>query len=254
MTRRTIVIVQARMTSTRLPGKVLMDLDGQSVLAHTLFRCAAIPGIDGVCCAIPEGEIHDRVAVEAKAAGAIVFRGAEHDVLDRYWRAALALGADIVMRVTSDCPLADPQICGQVLQLVADDGADYACNNMPPSWPHGLDCEAFTFDVLNRAANEAKELDQREHVTPWIRAHPSVRKANLTGPGGWVADQRWTLDFDEDLDFFRALFMELPPLPAMPSTNEILGVLRAQPHIAALNARHHNVSRPTVPAAMKENP
>ncbi|MBE0533513.1 MAG: glycosyltransferase family protein [Rhodospirillales bacterium] len=249
-----VIIVQARMTSTRLPGKVLMDLAGRSVLAHTLARCAATPGIDAVCCAVPEGESHDAVAAEARRAGAVIFRGSEHDVLDRYWKAALTLDAEVVMRVTSDCPLTDPSVCGRVLQLVTKGGADYACNNMPPSWPHGLDCEAFTMAALDRAAHEASVPYQREHVTPWLRGDPTLRKANLAGPGGWAAEQRWTLDFPEDLDFFRALFAQLPLLPAMPSTDEILAVLRARPDIGTLNARYQNVSRPTMPAAVKGIP
>jgi len=248
---RTCVIVQARMTSVRFPGKVLMDLAGRSVLAHTLARCAAIPGIDAVCSAVPIGAAHDPVAAESERAGAIVVRGSERDVLDRYCTAAAVLDAEVVMRVTSDCPLVDPEVCGQVMRLVTEAGTDYACNNMPPSWPHGLDSEAFTIAALDRAGREASEPHQREHVTPWLRANPSLRKANLPGPGGWAAEQRWTIDFAEDLEFFRALFAELPPAPTMPTTDEILALLRARPDIAALNARHHNVSRPTMPVALK---
>lgn len=249
---RSAVIVQARMTSTRLPGKVLMDLAGSTVLAHVLRRCAAIAGIDVVCCAVPEGSVHDAVAREAKAAGAVVYRGDEEDVLDRYWRAARMLGADVVMRVTSDCPLVDPAVCAQVLQLMANTKADYACNNMPSAWPHGLDCEAFTFAALDRAACTARDHNEREHVTPWLRNNPAVAKANLPGPGGWAAEQRWTLDFPEDLEFFRALFAVLPPPPELPSTSDVLALLCSRPDIAAINARHHNVSRPPVPAVTSE--
>lgn len=246
------VIVQARMTSTRLPGKVLMDLAGCTVLAHVLQRCAAIPGIDTVCCAVPEGSVHDAVAKEAEAVGVVVFRGSEDDVLDRYWRAATILGADVLMRVTSDCPLADPQVCAQVLRQITEGGVEYACNNMPASWPHGLDCEAFSFAVLDRAARTACEPQEREHVTPWLRINPAITKANLPGPGGWAAEQRWTIDFPEDLEFFRALFAALPPPPALSSTDEVLAVLRSRPDIVAINARHHNVSRPSVPSSKEE--
>lgn len=252
--RKVVVIVQARMTSTRLPGKVLMNLDGTTVLAHVLRRCAAIPGIDTVCCAVPEGAAHDAVAREAEAAGAWVFRGSEDDVLDRYWRAAQALKADVVMRITSDCPLVDPEMCGRVLALVTEGGAEYACNNMPASWPHGLDCEAFTFTVLDRAAREACEPYQREHVTPWLRSNPAIAKANLLGPGDWAAEQRWTVDFPEDMAFFRALFGALPPRTALPTTTEILEFLWVRSDIAAINAQHHNVSRPPVPPKTQETP
>ena len=240
------------MMSTRLPGKVMLDLAGHSVLAHVLHRCAAIPGAGSVCCAIPLGAIHDPLVAEAERAGASVFRGSENDVLDRYLRAAQALGVDAVMRVTSDCPLIDPALCGRVLRLVTEGHADYACNNMPPSWPHGLDCEAFTFAALVLAAKSAERPDEREHVTPWLRNHPELRKANLAGPGGTAAGQRWTLDFREDYDFFVSLFRKLPPWPAIPSTDEVLAVLARHPLIPNINRRHEGLSRPPAPAVPKE--
>ncbi len=247
----TVVIVQARMTSTRLTGKVLLEIGGRTVLSHTLERCKAIPGVDAVCCAVPEGVAHEAVVAEANKCGVEVFRGSEDDVLDRYQRAARWLGAEVVVRVTSDCPLIDPDVCGGVLRLVSNGAVAYACNNLPPTWPHGLDCEAFTFAVLDEAAQRASEAAQREHVGPWMRENTDLARANLLGPGGWAAEQRWTLDFPEDLEFLSALMEELPPPPTMPTTKQILAVLSERPDIAALNARHHNVSRPTVPTVMK---
>jgi spore coat polysaccharide biosynthesis protein SpsF (cytidylyltransferase family) len=235
---RTAIIVQARMTSTRLPDKVLMELAGRSVLWHVLKRCQAIPGADVVCCAIPEGKGQEPVPDEAQSAGAVVFRGSESDVLGRYQAAARHLGATTVMRVTSDCPMIDPELCGQVLRLRREAGADYACNNMPRSWPHGLDCEAFTAVALARAAAEAREPYDREHVTPWLRRERSLRQINLPGPGGAIADERWTLDYPEDFAFLAALFELLPPPPAMPSMNEALEQLRLHPEIASINAAY----------------
>lgn len=251
---RTVVIVQARMTSTRLPGKVLLDLAGHTVLEHVLGRCSAIPGVDEVCCAIPEGAIHDRLLPVIERTGATIFRGSENDVLDRYYRAAHALEADVVMRVTSDCPLIDPRVCGEVLRLVTAQNFDYACNNMPSGWPHGLDCEAFRFEALELAARNARQAGEREHVTPWLRNTAAMRKANLPGPGGVAANQRWTLDFPEDYEFFVLLFRLLPAWPIIPSTAEVLALLAAHPEIAAINCRHQNASRPTAPDARKEQP
>lgn len=229
------VIVQARMTSTRLPGKVLMELGGTTVLDHVLTRCAAIPEIDQVCCAIPEGRLHDAVAVEAERCGAIAIRGSEFDVLDRYHHAAKALNADIVMRVTSDCPLVDPGICGEVLaMLLADDSADYAANNFSHRYPHGLDCEAFRFDALARAWTEATEEYDREHVTPWLRRAPSIHRLSLDGPDTELGKLRWTLDFPEDLEFCRALFVHLGP--GIPPWDETLKICRAHPELESLNA------------------
>lgn len=235
----TAVIVQARMGSTRLPGKVLLDLAGRTVLWHVLTRCRAVPGADIVCCAVPDAPESAPIEAEALACGAVVARGPEHDVLSRYRDAARAVGAGVVMRVTSDCPLIDPEVCGRVLALRAAQSADYACNNMPRGWPHGLDCEAFTAAALDGAAAEAVDAYDREHVTPWLRRAPGLRRANLAGPGGAFADRRWTLDHPEDLAFFRALFALLPSPPAIATTAQVSDLLGRHPEIAALNAMRH---------------
>lgn len=211
-----------------------MDLSGRSVLAHVIERCFLISGVQEVCCALPLGPKHDVVEKEARFNGADVFRGSENDVLDRYWRAAEALKADAIIRITSDCPLIDPILCGEVLELI-DDGFEYACNNAPPTWPHGLDCEAFLMDVLEDAAKSATEPHDREHVTPWIRRHAQLRKASILGPGGWAARQRWTLDYPEDLEFFRALFSLSDVSAKRMSCQELLKFLRAHPEVSRLN-------------------
>lgn len=231
----TVVIVQARMGSTRLPGKVMCKLAGNTVLGHVLERCAAIPGIDSVCCATVEGADGDTVAAEAERCGAVVYRGSEADVLDRYYRAARGLSAASVIRVTSDCPLIDPDVCGQVLRLL-DADIDYACNNLPPSWPLGLDCEAFTFEWLERAAREARRPSEREHVTPYLRKHPRVRSANLAGPGGGCTEHRWTLDTPADLAFMTRLFALLPQGRAGWDYRVPLAIVERHPDIAAINA------------------
>ncbi len=204
------VIVQARFGSTRLRGKVLERLNDETVLAEVLVRCRAIPGADLVCCAVPVGGDDDPVAVAAAAAGASVFRGNELDVLGRYAGAARAHAADVVLRVTSDCPLIDPEVCGAVLRLVVEQDYDYACNNRPPTWPHGLDCEAVVVRWLEKAAAEATAADAREHVTPFIVTHPGARRANLRSADPTLARHRWTLDTADDLAFLRRLFPLLP--------------------------------------------
>jgi spore coat polysaccharide biosynthesis protein SpsF (cytidylyltransferase family) len=222
------------MSSTRLPGKVLEDLGGRPVLEHVLQRCRTIPGIDVVCCATVEGGEGDPIEALATRMGAAVTRGSREDVLSRYDGAASALDADVVVRVTSDCPLIDPSVCGRVLALLLETGAALACNNMPRTWPHGLDCEAFTSEWLQRAANEASEPFQREHVTPFIRDHPDARVVNLEGPGGDVATQRWTLDTSADLRFLRALFGRLPEDPASFDYRVPLGLVSTDPELEEL--------------------
>ena len=232
----TAVIVQARMASTRLPGKVLLEAGGTTFLDHVLTRGLAIAGADLVCCAVPDSPDSDPVAAEARRLGVEVFRGSEADVLDRYRRAAEALKADVVMRVTSDCPLIDPAVCAEVLRLRERENADYACNNMPPTWPHGLDCEVLTFAWLDYSARSATRPFEREHVTQYARNHPDSRKANLPCPAANVAHHRWTLDTPADLEFFRALFPRLPAGRAAWDWRVPLAAVEADPALAALNA------------------
>lgn len=245
MRPRTAIIVQARRASTRLPDKVLLDLRGRTVLNHVLRRCGAVPDVAHVVCAIPDTPGHDALAAEASAAGATVVAGPEADVLGRYLLAARHVGADTVLRVTSDCPLIDPSVCRAVMDLRERTGADYAANNMPPSWPHGLDCEAFTVAALELAYRHAAEPSAREHVTPWIRANRELRRENLGGPGGEAAKERWTLDYPEDLLFLRALAEAAGGDLANLGWQDILAVLDAHPDLRQINAERVDQGRLT---------
>jgi glutamate-1-semialdehyde 2,1-aminomutase/spore coat polysaccharide biosynthesis protein SpsF len=245
---RTVAIIQARLGSTRLPGKVLKPLGNGIVLDHAIERCRAIPSIDAVVIATTDREEDRAVAAAAERAGALVHRGSAEDVLSRYAGAAGLAEADIVLRVTSDCPLIDPAICDRVIRLRGDTKADYAANNMPRLYPHGLDCEVFTREALARADREATAAYDREHVTPWLRRHPELRRTSLIGPGWPSMQQRWTLDFPEDYAFFAALFPLLPP-DRCAGMDEVLGILAAHPEITAINA-HRRIGGPaTKPAS-----
>jgi spore coat polysaccharide biosynthesis protein SpsF (cytidylyltransferase family) len=231
----TACIVQARVASTRLPAKVLKELAGEPVLGHVLRRCRAIPGIDAVVCATVDTAECKAIEALAESYGAATFRGSETDVLDRYLGAARSVDADTVMRVTSDCPLIDPELCAAVLERRAEEDADYAANNFVHGYPHGLDCEIFTREALEEAAATAREPYEREHVSPWIRNRAEYRRVSVEGPGGARAKWRWTLDYPEDLDFLRALFEFLPQPPAMPSWKAIAAEIDARPELALVN-------------------
>ncbi len=206
--QKVVAIIQARMTSTRLPGKVLLPLGDKTVLGQVLTRCHQIEGVDEVCCAVPIGEMHDCVAAEALKYQATIFRGSEHDVLERYYQAAQYTHADIIMRMTSDCPLIDPKVSAKVLQLFKDSNVEYACNNMPVSWPHGLDCEVFSFEALKTCYQQATAPEEREHVTKWIRNH--YRCVNLENPMGNQYSLRITLDTPEDYEVIKSIFEKAP--------------------------------------------
>ena len=232
---RIVAIVQARYGSSRLPGKVLKPLAHIPVLQHVLSRCQKIPSVDDVVCATTKGEQEDEIVRLAEAAGVGVFRGSEVDVLGRYHDAAVAAGADIILRVTSDCPLIDPDICEAVVQLRQSEGADYAANNLSKEWPHGLDCEAFTFAVLREANRHATNAYDREHVTPWMRRASYLDRVNLPCTAGARPELRWTLDYPEDLAFFEKLFEEFSSWDPIPDSKELIRFLDLRPDISAIN-------------------
>jgi glutamate-1-semialdehyde 2,1-aminomutase/spore coat polysaccharide biosynthesis protein SpsF len=235
----TAIVVQARMGSTRLPGKVLMALGPHTVLEEVLRRCVAVVGADIVVCAIPDEAADDALVPVAEAAGAMVVRGSTLDVRARYLAAAEAAKADVVLRVTSDCPLIDPALCAAVLAVRESAGVDYCANNMPPSFPHGLDCEVFTTEALRRAARSNGPDGDREHVTPWLRRAPEISRAAIVGPGGDAAHARWTLDWPEDLEFLRAAAALIKPPPAIAPWTNLVARLADRPDIVALNAARH---------------
>lgn len=243
MSGRVAVIAQARMGSSRLPGKVLKQVAGRSVLMHVLSRAKAIPGADIVCCATTNEPADDAVAAEAEQTGCTVYRGSPDDVLDRYAKAAQMLDASVIVRITCDCPLLDAKVCGDVIRLRQDKSADYAANNLAPTWPHGLDCEAFTTAALNAADADALARYDREHVTPWIRNNPRLAKANLEGPGGEAASMRWALDYPEDLAFLKAL-NEKADLSTLTHWQEVVALVQAHPALLVINRKRSSDSRP----------
>lgn len=239
----TAVIVQARIGSSRLPGKVLEPLGARSALVRCLERCARITAADEVICAVPDTPENDPVAREARSAGFRATRGGEHDVLSRYADAARACGAETVVRITSDCPFVDPVIVDQTIALFHASAADYASNSLPARFPHGLDCEVFSAKRLFEAERSARSAAEREHVTVWIQNNPAVRRAGLIGPGGGVERLRWTLDQPEDLQFCQGVFAHLGEAAADASAGVIAKLCFAEPALPAINARWHDAAR-----------
>jgi spore coat polysaccharide biosynthesis protein SpsF (cytidylyltransferase family) len=197
---KTVVICQARLGSSRLPAKVLLPLPtGRTVLEEVLHRCKQIEGVDEVVCAIPERESDwrgDDILPDfiARVPNVRIVRGAHREVIQRYVKAAAETYADVIMRITADCPLIDPTLCAEVLKARAAADADYACNNLPRTFPHGLDCECFKRWLLDDTCGFYPE---DEHVTTAMRTRPNIKKAFVTQPYD-RSDKRWTLDTIED--------------------------------------------------------
>jgi glutamate-1-semialdehyde 2,1-aminomutase len=233
---KTVAVIQARMGSSRLPGKVLMNLADTPALAWTTRAAQAAFGIDEVWIATSESTDDDVVARWAGQNKIPVHRGSEHDVLARYAGAAKVSDADIVVRLTADCPFHDPSIIGQTVRLRAVTGAAYASNVDPPTWPDGLDCEVFTVEALRAAAAEATRASDREHVTTFIRNNRARFPAEtLIAPLPHLTSERWTLDSPDDLEFLSALAERLPRGRA-PSYLEVLAVLDREPKLREINA------------------
>ncbi len=232
-----VAIVQARMTSSRLPGKVLVDLDGAPMLAQELRRLRRATLIDEIVVATTANATDDPVETLAAAEGARVFRGDEHDVLDRFVGAARMVKADLVVRVTGDCPLIDPAVVDRVVAraIDRDNPCDYASNTITRTYPRGLDTEALHRDVLERIARMATSTPAREHVTYFLhREHPELFVSCQITRDSDASDLRWTVDTDEDLALIRRMWSELGAGDI--STDELIDKVRARPELIALNS------------------
>ena len=230
-----IAIIQARMQSTRLPGKVMADLGGRPMIAWTLSAARRIRGLDTVVVATSDNTADDRIAAWCEANHAPCYRGPRDDVLERFRRVTVAEGADVIMRLTADCPFLDPHVCELVLGLFDETGVDYASNVDPPTWPDGLDCEVVSRSALLSAAGSARAPADREHVTPYIRNRPNLfRTANVTCPIPGLHRLRWTVDEVADMEFARDVADRLGGAE-VPSHLEILALLRNAPDTAAIN-------------------
>jgi len=203
---RTVAVIQARTGSTRLPGKVLLPLGGTTVLEHVLARVGRAP-VDAAVVATTTLADDDPIVAMAAAHDWPVVRGSEVDLLERYLDAAREHDADIVVRITSDCPLVDPEVIGDVIATRERERADYASNSLEPrTFPRGLDVEVVTREALERAGREDQDPASREHATPYIYRHPEAfRLAGLWLPTD-LSHHRWTLDTPEDYALIERIY------------------------------------------------
>ncbi|MBE8998091.1 MULTISPECIES: glycosyltransferase family protein [unclassified Nostoc] len=238
---KTVAIIQARMGSTRLPGKVMKELCGKTILAHVIYRVQACLLVNEVIVATTTSLADDVIVEEAEKWGAKWFRGSEEDVLERYYLAAKQYNADVVVRVTSDCPLFDSELLSQMLEYFNNKTLEglqieYLSNCLNRSYPRGLDAEIFMFESLEKAFLEAQKPYQREHVTPYI--YEQLERCTLHNQTNYedISNYRWTLDTEEDWKLIEAVYTDLYQEGKIFSTNEVLSLLRAKPELVKLNA------------------
>ena len=207
---KTLAIVQARMGSTRLPGKVMQLIDGKPVIEILLHRLSQSKLIDKIVLATSIDRGNDKLSDFIKSIGFDVFRGSEDDVLERYYQAADLYKPETIVRVTGDCPLIDPALVDQVIKHFFESGVDYASNTNPPTYPDGLDTEVFSFASLSNAYNNAQSKIDREHVTPFIRNSNNFQTSNFLYNQDY-SSKRWTLDDRNDFAVIDNVFKYFSP-------------------------------------------
>jgi spore coat polysaccharide biosynthesis protein SpsF len=254
---RTIAIIQARRASTRLPDKVLLDLAGQPMLVRVVERTSRAKTIDGILVATTMEPDDQAIVALCQAHGYPCYRGSMFDVLDRYYQAATQAEADIIVRITADCPVIDPHVIDETVQALGMKSYDFAANRLPPPWgrtyPIGLDTEACTFKALEIAWKEARELYQREHVMPFMyenarvfdirgqKSFPSLSpnprfSAILLNNERDYGALRWTVDTPDDLELVRQIYQRFPGRDDF-TWLEILELLEKEPALSLINAQ-----------------
>lgn len=229
-----VVIIQARMGSTRLPGKVLKDICGQPMLARVI-NCVRRATLPNKIIVATSTEPADNAVAELCAAHSIdVFRGSELDVLDRYYQAARAFAADGVIRITSDCPLIDPEVMDRAIGVFVDSQPDYASTALVRTYPRGLDTEVMSMSALERAWRSATEPYQRMHVTPYLYQNPAEFKCINVANDEDYSFYRWTVDTAEDLEMVRAIYDRLGPSDGF-GWRDVLALMQREPALAGMN-------------------
>lgn len=235
---KTVIINQARMTSTRLPGKVLLTVLGKSLLEYQIERLRRVKMVDEIVVATTINNTDQPIAELCGRLDVPCFRGSENNVLARYYEAATLHQADVVVRVTSDCPVIDPDVVTEVIRYYHDhqDCCDYVSNGLRRTYPRGMDTEVFSYKALREAFLESTEDADREHVTPFIYRQPErYRLANVS----FREDQsrhRWTVDTPEDFELVRRIIESLYPINKNFSLDEMLELLDLHPDWLKINA------------------
>src|SRR5690625_3903474 len=209
---KTVAIIQARMGSTRLPGKVLKEVLGKPLLAYQIERVKRATKIDDIVVATTNEKIDDDIVNFCELHHINVYRGSEEDVLARYYEAAVEFDADVVVRLTSDCPLIEPNVIDQVIQLYFNEQpVDYVSNTFKRTYPRGLDTEVFSFEVLEKAYNEATLERDREHVTAYMYTNKDIFSFAFLENIEDYSHHRWTVDTEEDFDLVSRILQSIYP-------------------------------------------
>lgn len=231
-------ILQARVSSSRLPGKVMRDLLGAPMVGRQVERLRRARTIGQLVLATSIDPSDDVLAQWAHEAGVELHRGSLDDVLDRFVTAARPFRPEHVVRLTADCPLADSAIIDRVVEVHLDSGADYSSNTLQPTFPDGLDVEVMTMAALEAAAHEATAPYQREHVTQFIIRHPERFRLHNVAAERDLSALRWTVDEPVDFELVEAIYRALYPSNPAFTTADVLDFLQDNPRWIAHNTHH----------------
>ena len=242
-----VIIVQARMSSSRLPGKIQLPLAGAPLLARMVERAKAAKLANQVIVATSTESSDDGLVALGREFGFHVFRGALNDLLDRHYQAALACQADVVLKIPSDCPLIDPAIIDKVISFYLSNAHqyDFVSNLHPATYPDGNDVEIMPFSVLKSAWENATRPLEREHTTPYIWENQQMfRVGNVTWECGldYSMSHRWTIDYPADYEFINEVYKALYSDHAIFDIDDILNLLQRQPALMHINSRYAGVN------------
>jgi spore coat polysaccharide biosynthesis protein SpsF len=232
-----LMVIQARMNSSRLPGKVLKCVNGKPLLAYQVERLLRVKNIDKLVIATTKHSNDDPIVELCKENGITCFRGDENDVLFRYYEVAKAQSAQTIVRITGDCPLIDPNIVGEVIERYLDERPkyDYVSNIQKRSFPRGMDTEIFSMEVLEKTHQTASSKYDREHVTPYMyHEHSSFSIDNVSAEENY-SHFRWTLDTQEDFQFIKKIIEILYPSCKTFTMKDILDLLEKRPELKEIN-------------------
>jgi len=248
---KVVAITQARMTSTRLPGKVMLEVAGRSLLGHHIDRVRRAATVDEVVVATTTNASDDVIAAWCDREEVAVFRGSENDVLSRYAGAARRHDADVIVRVTSDCPLIDPGVIDRTVRAFAAAAleCDYASNRIVQTYPRGLDTEVVWRSVLNTTDQEVSDPSDREHVTLFVWRQPErFRLVNVSADGDY-SRHRWTVDTQDDYELVRRILEELYPRRPDFTFADCLDCIRRHADWPSINAHvlQKEIPPPSVP-------
>lgn len=228
----TAAIIQARVGSSRLPGKVLMDISGKPMLARVVERVKAARSLDSVWVATSTAQPDDAIASLCMGLDVPCYRGSEVDVLERFYQAAQAANAETIVRITADCPLIDPLVIDRVVDVFSAGSYDYVSNTVRYTYPDGLDVEVFSYRALEQAWRRAVKPSEREHVTSFMRSHSEFATYNVeNGSGQNLSHLRWTVDTEDDLERIRTVYRELGSNGAF-GMNDVVNLIARAPDLA----------------------